>query len=86
MKFLLTILLIYISYRILKSFLMPRKDAPTVERKEERAQGEETVFDEVCKTYIAKDSALKGTFGGETRYFCSGECMHKFRNTANNPY
>ena len=36
----------------------------------------------VCGTYVDTDSALRRTFRGETRYFCSTECLEKFKQNA----
>lgn len=39
----------------------------------------EMVQDPVCKVYIPKDSALSLTSSGTKYYFCSRECMDKFK-------
>ena len=35
--------------------------------------------DPVCGTYVDTDSALRRSFRGETKYFCSAECLEKFK-------
>jgi YHS domain-containing protein len=35
--------------------------------------------DPVCGTFVPVDSSKKLTSGGETHYFCSEECMQKYR-------
>ena len=35
--------------------------------------------DPVCGTYVDTDSALRRSFRGETHYFCSSECLEKFK-------
>lgn len=40
----------------------------------------EMVQDPVCKVYIPKNSSLSLNISGTTYYFCSRECMDKFRS------
>jgi len=40
----------------------------------------EMVQDPVCKVYVPKNNALSLTVSGTTYYFCSRECMDKFRS------
>lgn len=35
--------------------------------------------DPVCGTFVPEQGAVKLVAGGETHYFCSEECMRKFR-------
>lgn len=35
--------------------------------------------DPVCGTYVSEQSAVKLRDGSQTRYFCSKECLEKFR-------
>lgn len=54
---------------------------PSQQRAERRANfptGGELKKDPVCGTYIAIDSAVQKTMGGETYYFCSPACRDKF--------
>jgi YHS domain-containing protein len=37
--------------------------------------------DPVCGTYVDTSSALQGSFRGETKYFCSSECLEKFKQS-----
>ena len=37
--------------------------------------------DPVCGTYVDTDSALRRSFRGETHYFCSAECLEKFKQS-----
>jgi uncharacterized protein len=43
---------------------------------------DEMVQDPVCRVYIQKSTALSKTISGEVRYFCSSECMLKFKEGA----
>jgi YHS domain-containing protein len=38
--------------------------------------------DPVCGTFVPEKGAVKLTAGGETHYFCSDECLKKFREGA----
>ena len=40
---------------------------------------DEMVKDPVCEVYIPKRNALAATFSGEEHFFCSRECMLKFK-------
>lgn len=35
--------------------------------------------DPVCGTFVPEESSKRLTAGGETHYFCSEECLQKFR-------
>ena len=37
--------------------------------------------DPVCGTYVDIGSALRGSFHGETKYFCSSDCLEKFKQS-----
>jgi YHS domain-containing protein len=35
------------------------------------------VKDDICQTYLPRESALREVIDGEERYFCSSECRRK---------
>ncbi len=74
-RFLIWSLLLYIGYRIIKYLIYGNKEvaAPSKERIEE------TVQDPVCKLFLAKEDAVVGTLEGKRHYFCSMDCLEKFR-------
>ena len=75
-RLLFWLLLLYTGYRIIKSLVAPKgKPAPP----SSSANGEETVQDPVCKVFLAKSDAIVGTLEGERHYFCSMDCLDKFR-------
>jgi YHS domain-containing protein len=37
--------------------------------------------DPICGTFVPEQGARKLTAGGETHYFCSDECLKKFRES-----
>ena len=75
MRMLIWLVLIYIGFRIIKGFIAQRKqDEPVA------SQGEEAVRDPVCGVYVTKDDAVIGNLEGERIYFCSMECLEKYRD------
>lgn len=75
-RLLIWLLLGYIGFRIIKSLTAPNKSmtSGTAPR-----TGEETVQDPICKMYLAKEDAIVGTLDGTRHYFCSMDCLEKFR-------
>jgi YHS domain-containing protein len=74
-RLLIWLLLAYIGFRIIKSLAAPKKPLPT----SPHSNDEETVQDPVCKMYLAKQDAIVGTLEGKRHYFCSMNCLEKFR-------
>jgi YHS domain-containing protein len=37
--------------------------------------------DPVCGTFVDVATSLKATFGGEPKYFCSAECLNKYKQS-----
>jgi YHS domain-containing protein len=37
--------------------------------------------DPVCGTYVDVATSAHGVFGGETKHFCSQECLDKYKQT-----
>ncbi len=75
-RLIIWLLLAYIGFRILKA-LVTKKDAVLPPQ---RHDSEETVQDPVCKMYLAKKDAVIGTLEGNRHYFCSMNCLEKFRD------
>ena len=75
-RLLIWLLLGYIGFRIIKSLTASNKkvSSGTVHH-----TGEETVQDPICKMYLAKEDAIVGTLNGTRHYFCSMDCLEKFR-------
>jgi len=77
-RLLVSLLLLYVGYRIVKAIFSPKtagKDAAPA-----HLSGVETVQDPVCGVYIAKEDAIVGTLEGTRHYFCSMNCLEKFRD------
>ena len=75
-RLLIWLLLGYIGFRIIKTLTAPKK--PLSSSSTQHA-GEETVQDPICKMYLAKEDAIVGTLNGTRHYFCSMNCLEKFR-------
>lgn len=75
-RLLIWLLLGYIGFRIIKTLTAPKKPLSASSTQD---TGEETVQDPICKMYLAKDDAIVGTLDGTRHYFCSMDCLEKFR-------
>lgn len=80
-KFLFTIVIIYLIYRVAKGI---KRIPSNKERKYSlnanvhTIQGGDLVQDPCCLTYIPEGDAYKVSFGGKTLYFCSQACFKKY--------
>lgn len=74
-RLLIWLLLGYIGFRVVKLLTAPNKKVPSGTVR----TGEETVQDPICKMYLAKEDAIVGTLNGTRHYFCSMDCLDKFR-------
>jgi uncharacterized protein len=77
-------LLIFLGLLILLYYLVKGWISPSKQRRMERAGGEwelegEMVKDPSCETYIPKESAIRACIDGKDYYFCSKECLRKFK-------
>lgn len=78
-------LLIFLGLLILLYYLVKGWISPSRSRRIERARGERELEDEMvkdpcCETYIPKDSAIRARIDGRDHYFCSKECLRKFKD------
>lgn len=71
-------LLLYIGYRIIISLTSAKK--PLEKASDVRGPGEETHLDPVCGVYVSAEAAVIGKYEGERHYFCSMNCLEKFRD------
>jgi len=80
---LLRILLISVFFYLLLKFFKLLFLKPPVNKRPPQQntsdQINEMVQDPVCKVYIPKNNALSTQKTGTTYYFCSKECMDKFK-------
>lgn len=76
-RFLIWGLLLYVGYRILVSLVSGnRSDTKTPGNREE---AETTHRDPVCGVYLSEDQAVIGRLDGQRHYFCSMDCLEKYR-------
>ncbi len=80
MKFLFLCLLVYLGYRVVRSFLAPvGRPSSRPERPDDLLQVDDVmVKDPVCDTYFPKRSGVKEVLEGETLYFCSTQCRDRY--------
>ncbi|HIJ97192.1 MAG TPA: transcriptional regulator [Desulfuromonadales bacterium] len=77
MRLLVWGLLLYVGYRILLSFTSSKK---TLEKTgEEVSPPTETHRDPVCGIYVSDEDAVIGKLDGQRHYFCSMNCLEKYR-------
>lgn len=72
-------LLAYIAYRIVVSILKSGKKTPGPSTSTSDQTASATYRDPVCGVYISEDDAIIGRLEGERHYFCSHDCLEKFR-------
>lgn len=70
-------LLLYIGYRIIISLTSAKK--PLSKPAGNRDPAEETHRDPVCGLYVSEESAVIGRHDGQRHYFCSMNCLEKYR-------
>lgn len=77
LRLLIWMLLIYIGYRIVKAMISGKENRP--EAVHDRDEAEPAHRDPVCGVYISERDAVIGTLDGRRHYFCSMDCLEKFR-------
>jgi YHS domain-containing protein len=70
-------LLLYVCYRIILSLTSDKK--PLTKSGRDNDPGEETYRDPVCGVYISEETAVIGKHDGKRYYFCSMDCLEKYR-------
>ena len=86
MRFLVPLLLILFLFFLLRSVLQgllaSTKKSSLDTGRAQRSSGlklGKMEKDPVCGTYVDVATSLRGVFEGETRHFCSQECLNKYR-------
>ena len=74
-RLIIYVIIIYLVYRLGKSFLGPGKK---VDRTPSGGVIDEMVQDPFCKTYIPKREAVRRVVRGQECFFCSQECADRF--------
>lgn len=68
-------LIIYVVIQMFKG----RKGQPQSTATPHRPQGEETQRDPICGVYVGEENAVIGRYEGERLFFCSMDCLEKYR-------
>lgn len=81
-RLLLIILLVALAYGVVKAWMALSFISKARSRaKQKSVEGRTMVQDPSCGVYIPKDQAIEGQVGDETHFFCSTECLEKYRST-----
>ncbi len=77
-RLLITAIIIYLSYKAIRWLLSSGQD---ISRKVKgQTVQEDLVEDPCCHRYIPVSESVKYNIQGETRHFCSEECLKKFKH------
>jgi YHS domain-containing protein len=75
------LLILYLLYRLFRWVFLPGgKTVKPLPRGGGEPPREDLVEDPVCHTYLPASEARTARFGGRDLYFCSEECLEKYRN------
>lgn len=72
-------LLAYIGYRIIVSLFSASRKQTEKKQSVSDSSAAATHRDPVCGVYVSEDDAVIGRLEGERHYFCSHDCLNKFR-------
>lgn len=87
MRFLIFLGLLILLYYLIKGWISPSKARHMDPGRGDRELESEMVKDPYCQTYIPKNSALCARIDGREYYFCSSQCVKKFKGEmGGNPY
>lgn len=76
-RLLVWLLLIYIGYRVILQLTSPKKQDP--DKRKAASDGAVTHRDPVCGVYVSEEDAVVGRLDNQRHYFCSMNCLEKFR-------
>ena len=79
MRFLIFLGLLILLYYLVKGWISPSKARHMDPRRGNRELESEMVKDPHCQTYIPKNSAICARIDGREYYFCSSQCVKKFK-------
>ena len=75
-RLLIWALLIYVGYRVVVALASGKKPEVAASGQREAAV---THRDPVCGVYVSEEDAVVGRLEGERHYFCSMDCLERFR-------
>jgi YHS domain-containing protein len=70
-------IVLYLLYRVVRTLFRPSGRASVPGRP--NPGGEDLVEDPVCGSYVPEGSALKTSVNGRNVYFCSRDCLEKYK-------
>lgn len=70
-------LILYVGYRIVLSLTAAKK--PATKPVGNRGADSVTQRDPVCGVYVSEEQAVIGNHDGQRHYFCSMNCLEKYR-------
>ena len=76
-RLLIWLLLIYIGYRVIMALLSGKKTEAV--NQGSAADAAITHRDPVCGMYVSEEDAVVGRLDGQRHYFCSMNCLEKYR-------
>lgn len=82
-RLLLWLLFIYIGYRVILALTTSKKQEPELHGS--ASGGVVTHRDPVCGIYVSEDDAVVGRLDGQRHYFCSMNCLEKYREQLDHP-
>jgi uncharacterized protein len=80
MRLLIFLGLLILLYYLVKGWIFPSKSGRIERARGQRELAGEMVKDPSCETYIPKESAIRARIDGKDYYFCSKECLRKFKD------
>lgn len=83
-RLILLFVILYLLYRVTKNLIGSAAQKKRIRSEKNRNRqpdriGEELVEDPVCGTFVPISSATTLSESGRTVYFCSRECLEKYR-------
>jgi uncharacterized protein len=79
MRLLIFLGLLILLYYLVKGWISSSKPGHMDPSRGSRELESEMVKDPHCQTYIPKNSAIYARIDGREYYFCSGQCVKKFK-------
>ena len=76
-RLLIWLLLIYIGYRVIMTLVTGKKTGAA--NQGNTTDAAITHRDPVCGMYVSEDDAIVGRLDGQRHYFCSMNCLEKYR-------
>jgi YHS domain-containing protein len=76
-RMLIWLLFIYIGYRVIMTLVTGKKKEAV--NHGSAADAAVTHRDPVCGMYVSEDDAIVGKLDGHRHYFCSMDCLEKYR-------